>query len=125
MQQLTQKLNNIFEIIRDIKENDDPAVGEILLDGFGISLNVIEQVAKNDGRETKIDISEYIEMVSNVLGVSLEDMVMSVIQDQSAGSDKEADQDTLNFITSNVDDYEKFLAQNKAKESIDFLAKTI
>jgi hypothetical protein len=41
--------------------------------------------------------------------------------------DKEVDKNTLEFITSasDLDDYEKFLAQAKAKEDLDFLSNAI
>lgn len=122
---LQEKMDNIFNIIGEIKEID-PGVAAILIEGFGLSLNLIKEVAEN-GRRKEIDISEHIEIVSNVLGISMKDLVLNIIQSQQPadGSSKEADKATLDFITSDLDDYEKFLAQNKAKEDLDFLSKSI
>jgi oligoribonuclease (3'-5' exoribonuclease) len=61
-----------------------------------------------------------------VLGFSLEDIVNKILADkQSEMSQKEPDAETLNFITAGMDDYEKFLAQNKAKDDLEFLGKSI
>jgi hypothetical protein len=51
--------------------------------------------------------------------------VFKEMNEQQMESNKEADAVTLDFITSDLDDYEKFIAQNKAKESLDFLSKEI
>lgn len=122
---ISEKMVKIQELIGEIsKENE--VIGAILLEGFGMSINLIRQ--KIDNPEAKsIDVSEQIQVVSSILGFSLEEMVTSILETKSAQSDKPADADTLEFITSSVelDDYEKFLAQNKAKESLDFLSKEI
>ena len=123
---ITQKIQQIFDIVKEI-ETESPEVSNILMEGLGLSMNIIESIVKNNGRE-KIDISEHLEILSRILGVSLTDLVLSIIKDQSEEqnqNDKVPDPETLDFITNDLDDYEKFLAQNKAKESLDFLSNEI
>lgn len=117
------KLNQIIELAKEIR-NEDEFTGVVLFEGLGLSMNILEAAAANRGRD-KIDISEHLEIVSRVLGVSLKDLVSHAIQTMSSTQQKEPDEDTLKFITSDLDDYEKFLAQSKAKKSIEFLAKEI
>ena len=125
--EIEDKITSIFNIVKDI-EKQDQAIASILMEGLGLSINLIDAVIKNNGRKN-IDITEHLEIVSSVLGVSLRELVMHIIQTQPGAeeSSKEADAATLNFITStdNLDDYEKFLAQTKAKEDLDFLAKIL
>ena len=54
-------------------------------------------------------------------------MVLSIIQNNNTqeSSNKEPDLETLDFITSDLDDYEKFLAKSSAKNNLDFLSKEI
>lgn len=117
------KLNLIAETIKEI-ETEDPGMAAILVEGFGLSLNLIETVSKNGARK-EIDISEHLEVVSKILNVSIKDLVMAAMQGETSENDKVPDQDTLDFITSDLDDYEKFIAQNKAKSDLDFLSKSI
>jgi hypothetical protein len=126
MKNLTDRINDIFNIILEIKQ-DDPGAAEILAEGLDMSIKLIEQVVLNQGKG-QIDVSEKIEIVSNVLGFSLPDLVTHVLkqqQEDSMNTDKQVDQDTLDFITSDLDDYDKFIAQANAKTDIDFLSKTI
>ncbi len=120
---VVDKLCDIEKIINEIAV-EDPGMASILREGFGLSLNLIKQVAENGPRK-EIDISEHIDIMSRILGVSLSDLVMNIMQSQEQTSDKAPDQETLDFITSDLDDYEKFLAQNKAKDDLDFLTKNI
>jgi hypothetical protein len=117
------KLNLIAATIKEI-EAEDPGMAAILVEGFGLSLNLIETVSKNGARK-EIDISEHLEVVSKILNVSIKDLVMAAMQGENSENDKVPDQDTLDFITSDLDDYEKFIAQNKAKSDLDFLSKSI
>jgi hypothetical protein len=128
---IDEKINDIFEIIKAIEIEDDPGVSNVLLDGFILSLNIIKELSERLEPTDKIDISEHIQMVSRCLGISLEDLVVHIVKQMSeerdANPDKPVDQNTLDFIISNsdLDDYEKFIAENKAKEDLDFLSKTI
>lgn len=117
------KLEEISQAIMEIK-NIEPAYGSILTEGFMLSLNLIEEITKNNGVR-EMDISEHLQIISRVLGVSLEELVAAAMPKDFQESNKEPDQATLDFITSDLDDYEKFLAQNKAKENLDFLSKSI
>jgi N-dimethylarginine dimethylaminohydrolase len=121
---ITAKLEEISNAIAAIGEVE-PAYGHILLEGFGLSLDLINEVTQNKGVR-QMDVSEHLRIVTNILGFSLEDLVMAAMPKQEeTTSNKEVDQATLDFITSDLDDYEKFLAQNKAKEDLDFLSKSI
>ena len=128
---IDEKLNDIFEIIKAIEIEDDPGVSTVMLDCFILGLNVIKELSENptDTRD-KFDVSQHVEMVSRILGIPLKDLVMQCIDEVNTAlgnSDKPVDQNTLDFITSqsDLDDYDKFLAQNKAKEDLDFLSKAI
>lgn len=124
MNDIVDKLSQIGAIIKEI-EAEDPGMAGILREGFGLALNIIKEVSDRGGREV-VDISEHIEVVSRVLNVPFQDLVMHIVQNQQSGvSDKAPDQETLDFITSDLDDYERFLAQNKAKDDLDFLSKNI
>jgi len=92
------------------------------------SINVLETISKEDFKGT-LDISDQINLVSNILGFSLEEMVMYIIKESSEDSlsDKEPDKETMDFLSStvDVDDYEKFLEENKVKDNLNFLSKEI
>ena len=121
---LVEKLEQIHSIIKEVGA-ENPTTGNILLEGFGLSLNLIKSVAENGPRET-IDVSEHLEIISRVLGYDLEKIVQMAFESSQLGEvTKQADAETLDFITSGMDDYEKFLAQNKAKDDLDFLKKSI
>lgn len=124
MTTIIDKLNLIAQTINEI-ENEDAGVGVILKEGFSLSINMLEELQKA-GNVSNLDASAQLEIITNVLGVSLEDLVKHVISGmQDQGNDKVADQNTLDFITSDLDDYERFIAQNKSKEDLDFLSKEI
>jgi hypothetical protein len=128
---LNEKIEDISKIIDEINEYDS-GVGRLFLEGFGITLRVLKEVAEKGNRD-EIDMSEQIEMVTTALGFPLEDLIMHVLETKFAGQDnaggvgydinKVVDEETLDFITSDVDtdDYEKFLEDNKVKENLDFL----
>jgi hypothetical protein len=120
---VVDKIQEIITIIGEIKQ-EDPVAGDILIEGIGLSLNLLEVASDEKGRE-KADVSEHLHIITKVLGVSLEDLVISIMDHKNNQSDKPVDQSTLDFITTDMDDYEKFLAQNKAKEDLDFLSKAI
>lgn len=127
---INEKLEKILEIIKLMEVEDDPGVSTIMLDGFILSMNIIKELSEQTEPANTLDISKQIEMVSSILGLSLNDLVMQIIKDMNENQempDKEVDKNTLDFITSaeNLDDYDKFLAQAKAKEDLDFLSKAI
>lgn len=122
------KVAQIYELIKEIeKENTD--VGYVFLEGFGLSINIIS-AAKEMAEKGEIDISEKIAIVTNILGFSLEELVLSILEKNSSdtmNNAKEADKDTLDFITStsDLDDYERFIKENSVKENLSFLSKEI
>lgn len=124
---IVDKLNQIFELICDIT-TEDQGLGSLLKEFYTLSLSTAAELEQAGGDRTKIDLSQHIKIISNVLGVDIRDMMEEVLKQasgQQMESNKEADVATLEFITSDLDDYEKFIAQNKAKESLEFLSKSI
>jgi hypothetical protein len=118
------QLTAVFDAIMKI---DDPFVGNLMVNSFRIALNTLKQSLENEENNQPIDISEQINQVCEILNVDLREMVTYILS-QNTGvpeSDKTPDAETLEFITSDLDDYEKFLAQNKAKESLEFLKGVI
>jgi hypothetical protein len=51
-----------------------------MLEGFNLSLNSLKEIANNGRANDKVDISEHINAVSRILGVSLEDIMKDVIR---------------------------------------------
>jgi oligoribonuclease (3'-5' exoribonuclease) len=126
MSDVVEKLNKILDIIVDLK-NDDVAVHFLMLEGFNLSVDLIDELKKVGSRE-KIDMSKHLEIITNVLGISLEELVticLDNMKEENEESTKMADQETLDFITSDLDDYEKFLAKNSSKKDLEFLSKEI
>lgn len=123
----TEKIEEIIRLMGEISE-EDSVTGRVLLDGLGLSINVLETISKEDYKGT-LDVSDQINLVSNILGFSLEQMVMSIVQSASDDSlsDKEPDKETMDFLSStvSVDDYEKFLEESKVKDNLNFLSKEI
>jgi len=127
---ITEKVSEMHKLIMEI-DKEDPALGHIMLEGFGLSLNIARSMAEK-GTEREFDVSEHLQIIAKIMGFRLEDLVTSIVEKMAAEqevSNKIADKDTLDFITAtsseDLDDYEKFIAENKAKESLDFLSKAI
>ena len=125
---IEEKIVEIHEIIKEV-DTEDPVVGQILLEGFGLSLNIIKTMIANEGKRV-YDYSEQLQIIAKLMGFSLEDLVQQILERKAQESDngnKPADEETLGFITSksDLDDYERFIAKNSAKESLDFLSKEI
>lgn len=123
---INDKINAIWDLVDEIYE-ENQEVGRLFAESFGLAVKTLVAVAEK-GERGDIDISEHIKIISRALGVDLQQLVEQAISDvsgQTVESQKEADATTLEFITSDLDDYEKFIAQNKAKESLDFLSKEI
>jgi hypothetical protein len=123
MSTIADKLNLIAQTITEIGD-EDPGTAAILLEGFAVSIGLMQELQET-GTVDAMDVSRQLEVITNVLGVSLEDLVNVALSNIQSKSDKPADQETLDFITSDLDDYERFLAQSKAKEDLDFLSKEI
>jgi DNA-binding Xre family transcriptional regulator len=122
-EQTIDKLTKIYALIQEIKTEDE-FIGEILLEGYSLSLNTMGALVEAGNRD-KIDISDHLGIICKALGVDLKDIVQQALSEIEGNPNKIADQKTLEFITSDLDDYEKFLAQNKAKDDLDFLSKQL
>jgi hypothetical protein len=127
---IEEKMGQIYDLIKEIeKENQD--VGYVFMEGFGMSINIIK-AAKHVAETKNMDVSEKIQIVTGILGFSLEELVLSILEKQAVENGnmnftKAPDEETLDFITasSDLDDYEKFVAQNSAKQNLEFLNKEI
>jgi hypothetical protein len=121
-----EKLKNIAQIINDIKEYDQP-LADLIWMGFDTSMSLAKSVYENSEKDEPIDISVYLEQMCEVLGINLEQLILDIVQKNNTNevAEKEPDTETLDFITSDMDDYEKFLAKNSAKNNLDFLSKEI
>lgn len=119
------KLNQILELIKEIKiENDD--IGNILMVNFKSAINTVEALRT----KTQLDLNEKIELLSELLGIKIEDLIKNIIDNDYINVD-DSDQETIDFIlgtskninntNKEIDDYEKFLEDNKVKENIDYL----
>ena len=127
---ITYKIQQIHNNIAEIG-NLAPDVADILAHGFVLSMNLLEAIAIK-GPEEINDVNKQIELVTAVLGFDLEKLVLGVVEKANGNgtgnmidTSKEADEETLKFITSDMDDYERFLAEAKAKESLDYLKSSI
>jgi hypothetical protein len=135
---IIDKMNKIFELIKEIKDEND-AVGSLLLVNFKSAVDTIE--AANN--KTELDVSEKLELLTKLLGYDLEQLVTHILekdyinnQNGDFVNSKEADKATIDFIVGNtasinntkdagVDDYEKFLADSNLKENMEFLKQEI
>lgn len=143
------KLSVISKEIGDINVMC-PIYGDILFDFYEKSVNLMQKVSDEKIEkfseitdEEKINDSDRIKVVSNIIGFSIQDFLNDLVQEkmqqfQPTNFDKEVDKETLDFITSNstindieinrnleIDDYENFLKQNNVKENLNFLSKNI
>jgi hypothetical protein len=126
MNTIDEKISKIFDSIMDLQD-ENPAIHALFLEGFSLSIELISELQRVGSRED-IDLSKHLEIITNVLGISLHDVVAEILKDmknENSESTKNPDQETLDFITSDLDDYEKFIAKNSSKESLDFLTKEI
>lgn len=122
---IIEKLQQINDIINEVAE-EDTGVANVLRDSFTLSYGILEAVAKHGGTIQELDVSDQITLVSNTLGIDMEQLVIHAItefNDQMDLEQKAADEQTLAFITADedVDDYERFIEENKVKENLDFL----
>lgn len=120
-----EKLNLIFALIKEIGE-EDKLIGDVLMSNYQRAINTVQSISSN----TPTDVSEQIKLVTELLGINLEELVKTIIEEDynmnQTGdfiNSGEADKATMDFITNtsqninnsnNIDDYEKFLSQTKA-----------
>lgn len=120
---VTEKIELIVDAALDIKKTD-PAIGVILLDNIQNALNTID--ALKSGEVEKVnDVSEKINIVSNILGFNLEELVIGIFEKNADVSEKAVDDETMSFITGQVDDYETFLNENELKDTLSEIRKEI
>lgn len=122
---IVEKLQQIYTLIQEI-ETEDKVAGGIVRQGFELSFDLLQKVTQNDGKLEELDVSAQIKMVTEILGYDVEQLVVQAItefNDQMDIEQKAADEATLAFITADedVDDYERFIEENKVKENLDFL----
>lgn len=127
MSELINKIEQLNNIVNEI-DAIDAGVGTVFLDAFGIALNTLQTIEANGGSLASVDVSEQLIAVSNAMGIDVRQLIETILQnDYSEQSQdimsKAADEATLNFITSQeeVDDYERFIEDNKVKENLAFL----
>lgn len=124
-------LNALLNLIREIQK-EDALVGDILMVNLKRAINTMQAI--KDGTPT--DISEQIALLTDLLGIDIEVLVKTIIeQDYNINQNGdfvnsgEADKETIDFIVgnsqninnqnNNIDDYEKFL--NQTKNDMEFL----
>ena len=120
---VTDKIELIVDTALSIKE-DNEAIGVVLLDGIQTALRTIDAV-KNGKVEEANDVSQKINLVTNVLGFNLEELVIGILERNSDVSEKAVDDETMSFITGQVDDYETFLNENELKDTLSEIRKEI
>jgi hypothetical protein len=122
-----EKLKSIAQLINEVKEHDE-ALANLIWMGFDSAMSLAKSISENIEKNESVDVSTHIEQICDVLGINLEQMVLAIIQNntvQDEMGNKEPDLETLDFITSDLDDYEKFLAKSSAKNNLEFLSKEI
>ncbi|MDA9954640.1 hypothetical protein N9D61_10120 [Planktomarina sp.] len=127
MSELVKKIEELNNIVNEI-DAIDAGVGTIMLDAFGIALNTIKVVNEHGGSLKEVDVSEQLAAVSNAMGIDVRELIETILTNDYSDQQqdimaKAADEATLDFITSDedVDDYERFIEENKVKENLDFL----
>jgi len=122
-------LETIFNAVSDLSHIDE-AVGALFFRANDIALRALQAAAKDNGDVSTRDFEEQLRLVSDVLKVDLQELIRHVVTQYLAVDEinkKEADRETLDFITKaqDVDDYEKFLEDNNVQQNVDFLKKEI
>lgn len=128
---VVEKINLILALIKEIQETE-VVIGDTLMVNFDRAIKTLQAINTN----TPVDISEQLKLITDLLGIDLEQLVKTIIENEYAVTQTgdfvnsgEADQSTIDFIVgnsqninntnNNIDDYEKFLAQTK--EDMEFL----
>lgn len=111
-------IQNIFEICKDIEDED---TREVMIFQIQKGLELLEAKKSNK----PLDISEQIDMVTNILGISLRDLVQNIINDMNmtnSGIDNAeninentSDEEVLKFL-SEIDDTSINMYKEKLKE---------
>lgn len=118
------KMENIVNTMMEI-QTENPLIGDVLLNGFQTSMNIIEEFTKHN-EVKELDISEKIQIISNALGLDLEELVIHIIEqekEKDAENLENSDNDVIDFIINNskkIDDYENFINEN-VKGNLNYL----
>jgi len=118
------KLENIVNTMMEI-QTENPLIGDVLLNGFQTSMNIIEEFTKHN-EVKELDISEKIQIISNALGLDLEELVIHIMEqekEKDAENLENSDNDVIDFIINNskkIDDYENFISEN-VKGNLNYL----
>jgi len=128
MDKIQENIVQIHKLVMEI-DKESPVLGQILLEGFGLSFNIINSIIENNGRP-RYDVTEHIQIINKIMGFDLEVLVQHILEKKAAegvGASKPVDEETLGFITSNseLDDYERFIAESSAKKDLEFLRKEL
>jgi len=128
MDKIQENIVQIHKLVMEI-DKESPVLGQILLEGFGLSFNIINSIIENNGRP-RYDVTEHIQIINKIMGFDLEVLVQHILEKKAAegvGTSKPVDEETLGFITSNseLDDYERFIAESSAKKDLEFLRKEL
>jgi len=123
---IEQHTKNIIDSINAIEEIS-PVMGQVFHQSFAVGANTIEALYNAEQDIETIDIGKYIEMLNEIFGIKMDDLVQKMLEPYAAESQKEADQETLDFIMQDedLDDYERFVKENQAKDNLDFLKNEI
>lgn len=128
MKTIEQAISDMYANIDAISHHDE-TMGNVFLQSFSVAANTIEAMYESQQVSDNVDISAYLNMLNGIFGISMQELVEEAMRQSGVEvmSSKEADQATLDFITSDedLDDYERFVKQNQAKENLDFLKNEI
>lgn len=111
------KIAELIKVCDEIKEVNE-TIGNIFLMNVKNSMNIIQSIHN----EKELDISEKISLISELVGIKLEDIVIQIMNNNRIDTEN-SEQESVDFIINNsdIDDYEKFLKKNSIKESIEEL----
>lgn len=111
------KIAELIKICNDIKEVNE-TLGNIFLMNVENSMQIIQSL----NSEKELDISEKISLISELVGIKLEDIVIEIMNNNRIDTEN-SEQESVDFIINNsdIDDYEKFLKKNLIKDSIEEL----
>jgi hypothetical protein len=118
------KMENIVNTMMEI-QTENPLIGDVLLNGFQTSMNIIEEFTKHN-EVKELDISEKIQIISNALGLDFEELVIHIMEQEKQKNDENlenSDNDVIDFIINNskkIDDYENFINEN-VKGNLNYL----
>lgn len=126
MKTIEQAIKDMYANIDAISHHDE-TMGNVFLQSFSVAANTIEAIYESQQVSDNVDIGGYIEMLNEIFNIDMQQMVDHMLQAKMEQSQKEADQNTLDFIMNDedLDDYDRFVKENQAKDNLDFLKNEI